>query len=48
MTDAIWASLAMFSPKKITPAAWPALICFSRTGGTVSPGYEKITRCPAR
>jgi hypothetical protein len=38
MTDAIWASLEMFSPKKITPAAWPALICLSRAGGTVSPG----------
>ena len=38
ITDAIWASLEMFSPKKITPAAWPALICCSRAAGTVSPG----------
>jgi hypothetical protein len=38
MTDAIWASLEMFSPKKITPAAWPALICLSSADGTVRPG----------
>jgi hypothetical protein len=37
ITDAIWDSLEMFPPKKITPAAWPALICWSREDGTVSP-----------
>ena len=47
ITDAIWLSLEMFPPKKITPAAWPARICSSNEDGTCSPEYEKITRCPA-
>ena len=37
ITEAIWVSLEMFPPKKITPAAWPALICCSRANGGVSP-----------
>ena len=37
ITEAIWVSLEMFPPKKITPAAWPALICCSRADGGVSP-----------
>ena len=37
ITDAIWLSLEMFPPKKITPAAWPARICSSNEDGTCSP-----------
>jgi hypothetical protein len=37
-TEAIWVRLVMFSPKKITPPAWPALIWSSRLAGGVRPG----------
>jgi hypothetical protein len=36
-TVLIWASLWMLSPKKITPAAWPAWMRWIRLAGGVSP-----------
>jgi hypothetical protein len=37
-TPAIWVRLVMFSPKKMTPPASPALIWSSRLAGGVAPG----------
>ena len=38
ITPAIWVSLEMFPPKKITPAVCPAVMSLSRLCGGVSPG----------
>jgi hypothetical protein len=37
ITEAIWVGLEMFPPKKITPAAWPAVMACSSADGTVRP-----------